>query len=55
MKKRKELEKQALDGLNVKINDFILPLAVDKKNTEKIKDKYKERLSHEINIIKKMK
>ncbi|MAJ22161.1 MAG: DNA polymerase III subunit alpha [Candidatus Pelagibacter sp. TMED64] len=50
-----ELEKQALDGLTVKLNEFIIPLSEDKNNTKKIKDKYEDRLNHEINIIKKMK
>ena len=50
----KLLTEESLDGLNEKLNEYVLPES-DQKNYEKIKKTYNERLNHEIDIICKMK
>ena len=50
----KELELLALDGLKKKLKEFIFKKKLDQDN-KKIEDLYKERLNHEIEIIKNMK
>ena len=48
-----ELSRQALEGLNYRINNFILKKNLSQSENE-IKKTYKDRLNHEINIINSM-
>ena len=48
------LIKEATDGLNEKLNEFVFPAASEEK-INNIKRTYKDRLNHEISIICKMK
>ena len=48
-----ELSRQALEGLNYRINNFILKKNLSQSENE-VKKTYKDRLNHEINIINSM-
>jgi DNA polymerase III subunit alpha len=48
------LEKESLEGLKEKLSEYVFPHTKN-ENLEKVSKIYNERLSHEINIISKMK
>ena len=48
------LEKESLEGLKEKLSEYVFPHTKN-ENLEKVSRIYNERLSHEINIISKMK